>query len=856
MKTRKIISVILALTLIFTALPVASNAVALAAGPDTVRKGVDVSRWNGNIDWSKMKDTGVTFAVLRCYSYGKDMKFDEYYDGAAAEGMDIGAYVFMYATSEDEAVKEANAALKALDGRALDFPLFLDIEYEKLPSLGVKKLTDIALTELKLFKKAGYKVGIYASKNFINNYLDMERLSEYYLWTAKWSLTSGSGSKKFYFKNMDPYSSSRPEGDMWQFTEKGAGAYYGVESGYIDLDYCYVDFGQAKPTQLSKKPEDHTMPQQTLFYDKSGMLENDGVAWVQAVLYNLGFTDSVTGVYDPDTVAAVKDFQKYGGLAVSGIVDSDTAEKMLKAYENKAFSGKIRYNPNNGESTFTAVKLRYGEAFTLGEGVSVEKNGISVGGWTLYRASDKSHYCIDGVWRTKSMIESSDSLKKVFFDGTALCIDDDMLGVDSGESDTFTFTAVWDIDSSDVETFYADGRMYKIYKGNMPYSAAVNYCRQRCGSLATLDDETEFSALRLDGSGKYFIAAMRSAEGYSWFSGETVKYPIIDAADGEGNYLAVSAESLSEPYALFALDSKSEISGFIFESECPHDHLKVKGIADASCSEYGYTGDKVCSDCGAVIAQGEKIKKKPHTYTDFEIKKEATCGNAGEKQKKCTTCGYVYTAEIPKTNAHNMVIKAIQKATTEHSGKAYEKCSECGFKTDEQTVKKVKGVKLEYTSVVYSGSEKKPKVTVTDSSGKALSENKDYTVSYKKNKNVGTAEVIVKLKGKYEGSLTATFKIIPKAISISDIAVKNKAVTLKWKKPSKSVTGYVIEYSTSSKFSENVKTVKVKDQKVLTKTVKNLKSGATLYFRIRAYKTVNGKNYYSEWSKSKKIKVG
>ena len=114
------ISALLALTILMTTIPAASavDVFGVSATPSKAFKGVDVSRWNDDIDWNVMKSKGIDFAIMRCYSYGIDKKFIEYYDGASEVGIDIGAYVFMYATTQKEAVSEAKAALEALDGRA------------------------------------------------------------------------------------------------------------------------------------------------------------------------------------------------------------------------------------------------------------------------------------------------------------------------------------------------------------------------------------------------------------------------------------------------------------------------------------------------------------------------------------------------------------------------------------------------------------------------------------------------------------------------------------------------------------------------------------------------------------------
>lgn len=161
----------------------------------------------------------------------------------------------------------------------------------------------------------------------------------------------------------------------------------------------------------------------------------------------------------------------------------------------------------------------------------------------------------------------------------------------------------------------------------------------------------------------------------------------------------------------------------------------------------------------------------------------------------------------------------------------------------------------------YTGKAVTQKLTVK-AGDKALVEGTDYTVSYSKNVNVGVASVKIAGKGKYEGTLTKTFKINPKGTSISKITGQKKAVKVVWKKQltkmkSSYVSGYQVQYSTSSKFTSGTsKYTNAKFSKGrTTKTIKNLKAGKKYYVRVRTYKTVDGTKCYSSWSKSKSVKT-
>ncbi len=153
----------------------------------------------------------------------------------------------------------------------------------------------------------------------------------------------------------------------------------------------------------------------------------------------------------------------------------------------------------------------------------------------------------------------------------------------------------------------------------------------------------------------------------------------------------------------------------------------------------------------------------------------------------------------------------------------------------------------------YTGKAIKPAVSLSYE-GEKLVKGTDYTVAYKNNKAIGKAKVIVTGKGKFTGKKTVTFCIIPKGTAISSLIAEKQMMAVKWKKDS-TITGYQLEYSTKKNFSGSKK-ITVSKAATTHTTIKGLKSKKLYYFRIRTYKSVSGKVYYSAWSaiKSKKTK--
>ena len=161
-------------------------------------------------------------------------------------------------------------------------------------------------------------------------------------------------------------------------------------------------------------------------------------------------------------------------------------------------------------------------------------------------------------------------------------------------------------------------------------------------------------------------------------------------------------------------------------------------------------------------------------------------------------------------------------------------------------------------SKTYTGAAIKPFITVR-TNGYFLTKETDYTVSYKKNLSVGTATIVVTGKGDFKGTVTKTFRVVPKGTTIKAVAAGKGTIKVTWKKQTEKmkisgVNGYQLQYSRKASF-ENAKVVTVKGQTSISKTIKGLASGKKYYVRIRTYKAVGGVKYYSGWSSAKTIMV-
>jgi hypothetical protein len=177
-------------------------------------------------------------------------------------------------------------------------------------------------------------------------------------------------------------------------------------------------------------------------------------------------------------------------------------------------------------------------------------------------------------------------------------------------------------------------------------------------------------------------------------------------------------------------------------------------------------------------------------------------------------------------------------------------------KNQKTSIKKVKVSGLKAKTWNGKSLKQKPVVRL---SGKTLKKGTDYTVSYKDNKNVGMAKLIIKGKGSYKGTITKTFRINPKGTSIKHLKKAKKAVKVKWKKQSvrmskSRISGYQIQLATDNRFTRNKKTVTVKGYKKASKKIRKLKGGKKYYVHIRTYKTIGKTKFYSPWSEVKSVK--
>lgn len=191
-------------------------------------KGIDVSKWQGaTIDWNKVKNSGVKFVMINL-GHGldeegnllKDPNFEINYAGATAAGLKVGAYYYSEALTGEEAIREADQCLLALNNRPLSMPLAFDIEDKTQLSLSRETMDSIVVNFNERIKSAGYNPMIYSMQEWLMAKLSPEVTSKYPLWVARY------GS---YLEYQQPYA-------MWQYSSKGKVEGVEVDGVQIDVD--------------------------------------------------------------------------------------------------------------------------------------------------------------------------------------------------------------------------------------------------------------------------------------------------------------------------------------------------------------------------------------------------------------------------------------------------------------------------------------------------------------------------------------------------------------------------------------------------------------------------------------------
>ena len=202
-------------------------------------KVIDISSYNGTVNWKKVKDHNVNHAMIKIGSGmnekragRKDSKFDTNFRNAGYASIHRGVYYYSYAKTTSDAKKEARHCLKLLkeqgiDPTDLDLPGAFDIEEEAVFQTGRRNVTAVTTTFCDEIKKAGFEPMVYSGASALRNYFEYSKIREYKIWVAHYTKASAPAIPFSY--------------DMWQYTSRAVINGSNTGMGYCDLNYYLVD---------------------------------------------------------------------------------------------------------------------------------------------------------------------------------------------------------------------------------------------------------------------------------------------------------------------------------------------------------------------------------------------------------------------------------------------------------------------------------------------------------------------------------------------------------------------------------------------------------------------------------------
>lgn len=218
------------------------------------RIGIDVSKWNKNIDWDKVKNAGVEYAIIRVGYRGattgaliEDPYFRRNIEGAAKAGIPVGVYFFTQALNAVEAVEEASMVISMCRDYNLTYPVFIDSESTggsgRADGLEAEARTEVCRAFCETIESAGYRAGVYGARNWFNEMLNMNSLNNYVIWLAE-------------YRDVPIYQGYY---HMWQYTSSGS--LEGIE-GNVDFNISYLKIDTPEEEEEEEVPEEGEAPEE------------------------------------------------------------------------------------------------------------------------------------------------------------------------------------------------------------------------------------------------------------------------------------------------------------------------------------------------------------------------------------------------------------------------------------------------------------------------------------------------------------------------------------------------------------------------------------------------------------------
>ena len=726
-----------------------------------IEKGIDVSKWNGTIDWKKVKADGIDYVIIRG-GFGNatvDPQFKSYIQGASDAGLKIGVYWFSYATSVTKAKEEAAKCLETIAPYRdkITYPVFYDFEYDSVDyakKLGItitkdlsSKMADEFLTTIK---NAGYITGIYTNKDFGDKYFYEDMLFANNLWIAQYS------SACTYNR---PYM-------MWQYTDKGTINGIGTSSkpAYFDMNYTYlkptnnqassnkIDLSSSSVSEISSKTYTGSAiePNFTVTLNNKILKENED--------YTVTYSNNIS---IGTAKILIKGIGNYVGekTITFKIVAPTTSKINLSSASVSEISSKI-YTGSAIKPSFTVTlnnkTLKENEDYTV-----TYSNNISVG---------TAKILIKGIGNYVG--EKTITFKIVA--PTTSKINLSSASVSEISSKSYTGSAI-----KPSVTVKVNGKTLSLNKDyKVTYSNNI--------SVGT-------AKILIKGTGNY------TGEKTITFKIIPKKIAKVSLSKKTTNSLTLSWNKLNDVtgYKIYKYDPKSK----------NYEYLKtIKGASTTS-------------------------------FTDSKLT-DATVYMYKVRGYK-TVDGNAYNGFISNSFAESTKVKTV---------------SNLSLKTRNAT-----SLELSWDKVKNADGYRIYRLDTNTNTYKLVTTiNNNATTSYKHSNLVSATNYYYKVKAfkylngsnsysDYSSTLKATTRPLQPSVTLS--STKSKSIKASWTKISKRTTGYEVRMSTSKNGTYN----SIGTTKNTSFTKGSLAKGKRYYFKVRAYRIVDGQKIYSLYSSIKSI---
>lgn len=317
-------------------------------------KYIDISYYQQNVNYQAVKDSGVQGVILRVgytgYGTGKkkvkDTMFETHYKGFRNVGIPVGVYWYSCASSEAEAREEAKQTLKHIEGKTIELPVYWDTEdNHHQRNLSKDDLTDCAVAFCEEIEKAGYYVGIYASKSWFNSELDLSRLEDYDKWLAEWT---SKPTAKFPF-------------GLWQYSDTGK--VYGI-NGNVDMNIAYKDYASLiREAGLNKlgsapapKPEPKPEPAPAPVSEPTTKYKVGDVVNYNTIYSSADSTKAMKPYYTKGTITKI-----YAGSRNPYLIDNNVGFINDSCIVGNTISGTV-YTVKRGD-TLSSIAAKYGTTY-------------------------------------------------------------------------------------------------------------------------------------------------------------------------------------------------------------------------------------------------------------------------------------------------------------------------------------------------------------------------------------------------------------------------------------------------------------------------------------------------------------